>query len=97
MRAFELEPTPGRESAGIPLDPPEQCSGSRAALAGLRCSISLKQAGDMGGSGDRENPNRVRYLRRLGVGRLRRVYSCRQVHSRKVVILAGQDPEEVSR
>ncbi|MBN2551394.1 MAG: hypothetical protein JXB06_01435 [Spirochaetales bacterium] len=52
MRAFELDPAPRRESAGIPLDPPERYSGSQAAIAGLRCSISLKRAGDMGGSGD---------------------------------------------
>ena len=60
MRAFELDLALGRESAGIPLDPPERYSGSRAAIANLRCSISLKQAGDMGRSGDRENPNRIR-------------------------------------
>jgi YfiH family protein len=50
----------------------------------------------MGESCNRENPKRIRFLGNLGFRSDRPAYSCRQVHSKAVVVVADQDAEELA-
>lgn len=50
----------------------------------------------MGGSFHWDHPERIRFLRNLGFREDRPVYSCRQVHSKTVVIVTDQDAEELA-
>jgi len=64
----------------------------------LRAGITLKRAGDMrrASFSDRDvNRNRITLLDSLKGGR-RRAYSCRQVHSQRVVVLREAEPEEIA-
>ncbi|UCF97692.1 MAG: polyphenol oxidase family protein [Spirochaetaceae bacterium] len=96
MPEFELALKEEEQSAPIPLGAVDGQTGYPPTISDLKGWISLKRAGDMGDSTARNNPNRVRYLRRLGIRADRHVYSCRQVHSREVVIVGDQNPESVA-
>jgi YfiH family protein len=96
MRRFELDLNAEERFARIPLGPTDgQPESSRTASA-LNGWISLKRAGDMGGSSHRNNPTRIRYLRSLGIQADRPVYSCRQVHAQRVVVVTDQNAEALS-
>ena len=64
--------------------------------AGLRAWISLKASGDMGNSAQRNHPNRLRYLQSLGIRDQLHVFACRQVHSRRVVVIENQDARRIA-
>jgi YfiH family protein len=96
MRDFELDLDAEHYSARIPLGATEGQPEFARTASGLKGRISLKRAGDMGGSFHRTNPQRIRYLRRLGIRADRPVYSCRQVHSKRVVVVTGQGAETLS-
>ena len=97
MWGFELDLTAERYGARIPLGPPRGQPGCLGTASGLKGWISLKRAGDMGGSSHRNKTERVRYLRSLGIRADRPVYSCRQVHSRRVVVVTDQEAEGLSQ
>ncbi len=61
---------------------------------GRLCGISLLPAGDMALSRRAAFPDRARFLAALGVP-ADRVFALRQVHSRRVVVLAGLAPQDL--
>jgi YfiH family protein len=96
MRGFELDLNAERDSARIPLGPTEQRPDSSPTALALNAWISLKRAGDMGGSSQMNNPTRIHYLRKMGIQADRRVYSCRQAHGHRVVVVTDQDVADLS-
>jgi YfiH family protein len=78
MRLFRLLPSPTAQHAPIPLP---------GAPAGLLAGISLRAAGDL----RLGSPAREPFFRSLGAPPAR-LYSCRQVHSRRVLALHGCNP-----
>jgi YfiH family protein len=97
MRGFELDLNAEHCSARIPLGPTGGQPDRLRTASGLKGWISLKQAGDMGGSSLRNNPKRIRHLRSLGIRAEQRVYSCRQIHSQRVMVVTDQDAEALSQ
>jgi YfiH family protein len=93
MREFELDLNAQPSFARIPLERAEGQADPFPRASGLGGWISLKNAGDMGGSFPRDNPKRIRYLRSLGFGTDQPVYSCHQVHSKRVVVVTDQKVE----
>jgi YfiH family protein len=96
MREFQLDLNTEHDCARIPLGVMGGRSDPARKASALRGWISLKRAGDMGGSRQRVNPRRIRYLRSLGFRTERPVYSCRQVHSQRVVVVTDQEAEALS-
>ena len=96
MRRFELDLKEEAHCARIPLDRIEGHPGPSSRSTGLRAWISLKRAGDMGGSFRWDHPKRIHFLRNLGFRADRPVYSCRQVHSKAVVVVTDQDVEDLA-
>ena len=96
MREFALNLEEQRFRARIPLGTGDGQTERDRAASGLQGWISLKAAGDMGDSSHRSNPQRIGYLRSLGIRADRPVYSCRQVHSQRVVVVAEQDAEALA-
>jgi YfiH family protein len=96
MGGFELDLNVERCAARIPLGPSSGQKDRPRTASGLKGWISLKRAGDMGRSSHGSNPRRIRYLRSLGIRAERPVYSCRQVHSQRVVVVTDQETESVS-
>ena len=80
MRLFRILPSPATQYAPIPLP---------GAPAGLQAGISLRAAGDL----RLGCPAREPFFRTLGAPPAR-LYSCRQVHSRRVLALHGCNPAE---
>ena len=60
---------------------------------GLRALLSLKAAGDLRHEPAGPLPERLRLFARLGIDPAR-VYACRQVHSRRVVVVTGGAPAD---
>jgi hypothetical protein len=82
VRLFRILPSPTATYALIPLP---------GAPAGLQAGISLRAAGDL----RLGSPARQAFFRALGVPP-ERLYSCRQVHSLRVLTLRGRPPGEVA-
>jgi YfiH family protein len=96
MRRFGLDLKKQAHSAPIPLGRFEGQRDPSGKAAGLSAWISLKSAGNMGKSDHRVLPERIRYLGTLGFRADRTVYSCRQVHSKTVVVVTDQDAESLA-
>ena len=96
MGRFDLDLKQEAHCARIPLGRIEGQQGFPRKYAGLSAWISLKRAGDMGGSFHWDYPERIRFLESLGFREDRPVYSCRQVHSKTVVIVTDQPVEELA-
>ncbi len=82
MRLFRILPCPSPLQAVIPL---------AFAPAGLQAGISLRAAGDLRLGA----PARESFFRALGSPPAP-LYSCRQVHSRRVLALRAEDPEQIA-
>jgi YfiH family protein len=95
MLKFGLTIEENRHYVPIPLGSANGGSAYKPPV-GLRGWISLIGAGDMGDSGDRKNPNRARFLSGLGIDQDRPVYTCRQVHSRNVMVVREQSCDQVA-
>jgi YfiH family protein len=96
MREFQLDLNTEQDCARVPLGPIGGTSDPVRQASTLKGWISLKRAGDMGGSYQRDNPRRIRYLRSLGFRPERPVYSCRQTHSQRVVVVTDQQAGALS-
>jgi YfiH family protein len=96
MREFALNLEEQRCGARIPLGGVDEHTERDRSASGLQGWISLKAAGDMGGSWQLNNPRRIGYLRSLGIRPDRPVYSCRQVHSQRVAVVTDQDAETLA-
>jgi YfiH family protein len=82
MRLFRILPSPYESYAAIPLP---------SAPRSLQAGISLRAAGDL----RQGSAGRAAFFRALGLP-LELVYSCRQVHSRRVLALRFEDPEAIA-
>ena len=78
MRLFRILPPRTETCADIPLP---------SAPGGLQAGISLRAAGDLRPGA----PARARFFRALGSPPMR-LYACRQVHSRRVLVVGGSSP-----
>jgi YfiH family protein len=87
VRRLGLGQSETRLHSDIPLDAPA------AAPARLRAGISLARAGDM--SRRRAGPARARLFDSLSIDGTE-VFGLTQVHSRRVLVLGGQRPEELA-
>jgi polyphenol oxidase len=85
VRRVRLQPGVAALHSDIPLD--------ASPAAPMAAGISLARAGDM--SRRRAGPARARLFAHLSIGE-ERVFGLTQVHSRRVVTLAGQDAREVA-
>lgn len=86
MIAFrDLAATADHETCPLPLGD-LSCGRPR-----FHAAVSLKRAGDMKRGSDGKSPRRERLLENLGIDE-GRLFSCRQVHSRRVLAVRRLDP-----